>query len=106
MDSTSINQPLAAPVKKSRLPAGSTLEIAPGVHVPHPEAEPNRPGGGDPRLGETDAVTETVVTTDGVLTVDQKPLADQVRVAVIGPAPTVNLAPTTTAEAVAVTSNA
>ena len=40
---------------KSRLPAGSTLEVSPGVHVPHPHAEVNLPGAGDNRIGDTDA---------------------------------------------------
>ena len=31
---------------QSRLPAGSTLEIAPGLHVPHPHAGVNLPGEG------------------------------------------------------------
>ncbi len=45
----------------SRLPAGSTLEVQPGLHVPHPHAEVNLPGKPDPRVGVTAAVTESLV---------------------------------------------
>ncbi len=63
--------PTVAMVGTSRLPAGSTLEVN-GIHVPHPHAEVNLAGAGDPRLGDTDAVTETL---DG----EVKPLADEVK---------------------------
>ncbi len=79
---------IVKPGEPSRLPAGSTLEITPGLHVAHPHAEVNLPGFGDPRVGNTAAVTETVTTgivkdKDGkdvaVGKVIQKPLADEVR---------------------------
>jgi hypothetical protein len=57
-------------VKESRLPAGSTLEVAPGVHVPHPQAAPNERLAPDPRQGDTKAVS---VSLDG----KESPLADQ-----------------------------
>ena len=57
----------------SRLPAGSTLEVAPGLHVPHPHAEVNLPGKGDPRLGDTDAVTETLDGSRRALAEEVKP---------------------------------
>ena len=95
MDSNTTPTPTVAAGKPSRLPAGSTLEIAPGLHVPHPHAEVNLPGMGDPRLGETQAVTEYTKVDfskndkgEDVLTrsVAQKPLADEVKPRV----PTVN----------------
>ena len=46
----------------SRLPAGSTLELQPGLNVPHPHAEVNLPGRPDNRFAGTEAVTETLVT--------------------------------------------
>jgi hypothetical protein len=88
MDTSSINQPVVESVKSSRLPAGSTLEIAPGVHVPHPHAEVNLPGIGDPRLGDTKAVTEFAKVdkadpSDVVFSYEQKPLADEVKPKVV-----------------------
>jgi hypothetical protein len=70
-----VNQP-----DTSRLPAGSTLVVG-GVHVPHPHAAPNGPGQGDPRAGDTDAVTEeiTVDPESGDLVVNQRPLDNEVK---------------------------
>jgi hypothetical protein len=69
--------------KPSRLPAGSTFELSPGVHVAHPHAEVNLPGAGDTRLGDTDAVTESLKVEgegdDRTLVVEQKPLSDDVK---------------------------
>ena len=91
MDSTSFKTDADVTGKASRLPAGSTLEIAPGVHVPHPHAEVNLPGAGDPRLAGTKAVTEFTKfemvdkkedEPEGqilIASVGQKPLADEAR---------------------------
>ena len=90
MDSTTIN-PVVEAGKPSRLPAGSTLEVFPGLHVPHPHAEVNLAGAGDPRLGDTKAVTEFTqfevksVDDDGkpkevvVASLQQKALPDEVK---------------------------
>lgn len=72
--------PTVETVKTSRLPAGSTLLVN-GIHVPHPHAEVNLAGAGDPRAGDTEAVTETIV--DGEL--KQEPLHDEVKVAALKP---------------------
>ena len=78
MENTNDVQP-----KTSRLPAGSTLVVG-GVHVPHPHAEVNLPGMGDPRAGDTDAVTEEAKFEEDeagevTLTVEQRPLDAEVR---------------------------
>lgn len=71
-------------IKESRLPAGSTMVVN-GVHVPHPHAEVNLPGVPDPRIGDTDAVTERIVHNheDGTVTVTSEPLADEVKPKVV-----------------------
>ena len=88
MDTTNFKSTTVETDKPSRLPAGSTLEVAPGVHVPHPHAEVNLPGAGDPRSGDTKAVTEYTKTTvtkneknENVasFSVEQKPLSDEVK---------------------------
>ena len=72
-DAAHAADPLAnPPAGGSRLPAGSTLEVVPGLHVPHPHAEVNLPGKGDPRLGNTLAVSETLAGK-------QTPLAEEVK---------------------------
>lgn len=97
MDSNSVPHPVVKAGKPSRLPAGSTLEISPGIHVPHPHAEVNLPGAGDPRLGDTNAVTEFVrveqTSVDKsdednkkivpIASVEQKPLPDEVKPKVV-----------------------
>ena len=81
MDTNSFNTPVEAG-EPSRLPAGSTLLVN-GIHVPHPHAEVNLPGAGDPRLGDTKAVTETVkIEGEGdnvTATLVSDPLHDEVK---------------------------
>ncbi len=103
MDTSNFMQPTVTTIITSRLPAGSTLEIAPGVHVPHPHAEVNLPGAGDPRLGDTKAVTEFVPASEvapGEIFGghSSKPLADEVRPKVLTVAPAKTDAPTSADE--------
>ena len=83
---TFVEAPVVEEVKTSRLPAGSTLLVN-GIHVPHPEAEPNLPGAGDTRLGDTKAVTESVKITgegkDTVAKLVSEPLHDSVKPKVV-----------------------
>lgn len=80
MDTNSINQPPQpeGQPNESRLPAGSTLKVG-DIQVPHPHAEPNLPGVADPRLGETQAVTEEVVHDGETSRVDSRPLDESVK---------------------------
>ena len=101
MDSKSIEQPTHVAPRSSRLPAGSTFEVSPGVHVPHPHAEVNKPGMPDPRLGNTKAVTESIkLRTEErdrsenenkvpvtVAELQSRPLADEVKPKVVTAAP-------------------
>lgn len=70
--------------KASRLPAGSTLKVG-DVHVPHPHADANLPGAGDPRLGDTKAVTEEFVLDheNGQGNLQSRPLDEIVRPKVV-----------------------
>jgi hypothetical protein len=70
MDTSSLtrNQTAAEQAESgtNRLPAGSTLEIQPGIRVPHPEAAPTPAGIVDPRI-TGDAVNELLDGTQTVL---------------------------------------
>ncbi len=61
----------------SRLPAGSTLEIAPGVHVAHPHAEVNLPGKPTGRFIGSNAVTESLGSKSEVDNGEIKSLGEQ-----------------------------
>jgi hypothetical protein len=83
MDTKSIAPAETDSVQPSRLPAGSTLLVN-GIHVAHPHAEVNLPGAGDPRLGDTKAVTEEVKhDADGNASVEQRPLDESVKPKVV-----------------------
>ena len=100
MDSSSI-KPVVEAGQPSRLPAGSTLQLANGIQVAHPHAEVNLAGLGDPRLGDSKAVTESVKyevvrqdkpADDGkvdvvTVTVESNPLSDDVRPKVLSAVP-------------------
>lgn len=70
--------------KSSRLPAGSVLKVG-DIYVPHPHAEANLPGAGDPRIGDTAAVTEEVIhdAEKNEAHVDSRPLDDIVKPKVV-----------------------
>jgi len=59
LSNLAVGQPVAEQTDPgfNRLPAGSTLEVLPGVRVPHPEAAATPAGTEDPRKGG-DAVNE------------------------------------------------
>jgi hypothetical protein len=77
MDTKSFVEPIVETPVVSRLPAGSTLLVN-GLQVPHPHAEVNLAGKPDPRLGDTDAVTEFV----GDSGLETRPLDESVKVKV------------------------
>lgn len=92
MDTKTINlqsAPVTVNAQPSRLPAGSTLQLPNGVNVPHPHAEINLAGAGDPRAAESPAaVTEYIKSSvvpghnpDGTLTPaysEAQPLSENV----------------------------